>query len=417
MIQKTPKHATFVFGRFNPPTEQGHGRLIKAIQSHAEKKGGVHYVFPSHKEDNKLNPLKHDDKVAAMRKIFPTANIVSHPGVNNAIDALKHLESKGHTHATMIVGSDRVKEMRRVLNSYNGKDFNFKKLNVKSAGERDPKSRGVAGVSASKLRNLAATGKRDQFISHYSDKKLGAEIHNKVKKAMNESKKAMFILGGPGSGKDYVINNILNRFNLVEVQVDQILNGFSKALIESGASLLINGNADLDKIQLIKGILDGYDFTHTIVSVTNKVSRERNETRKRSLNEQVRIRKWLDAESASSKLTNSFTFKNSIDLNNASQPELKVFQSQIESYLGFLCENSYAMKEVFEWGTDETATAFKNATPGQSVVNLKPKVTLRSLRKKGLITPPKDMNARIDGAGGYSIGTGGSAGLAGLTNS
>jgi hypothetical protein len=290
---------------------------------------------------------------------------------------------------------------------------------------------------------------------------------------MNENtKKAMFILGGPGSGKDYVINNILNRFDLVEVQIDQILNGFSKSLIEANTNLLINGNADYDKIQLVKGILNEYEFAHTIVSVTNKVSRERNEIRGRPLNEQVRIRKWLDAENAPNKLDNSFTFKNSLDLSKASAIELKSFQGQIESYLGFLYENSYVMEdrvrihspehkdvhgkeakifyrhadgrinvqvnmgsknvrnytlrpdqykkldEVLEWGTDETTNAYKAGTPGQDTINPKPKLSLRDIRKKkGLITPPKDMNARIDGAGGYTLGpAGASGGLAGLTS-
>ena len=51
--------ATFTFGRFNPPTESGHGKLISAVQAHAEKAGGKHYIFPSHSQDAKKNPLSH----------------------------------------------------------------------------------------------------------------------------------------------------------------------------------------------------------------------------------------------------------------------------------------------------------------------------------------------------------------------
>ncbi len=47
--------ATFTFGRFNPPTESGHGKLISAVQAHAEKAGGKHYIFPSHSQDAKKN--------------------------------------------------------------------------------------------------------------------------------------------------------------------------------------------------------------------------------------------------------------------------------------------------------------------------------------------------------------------------
>lgn len=408
-------HATFSFGRFNPPTESGHGKLISAVQSHADKVGGKHYVFPSHSQDPKKNPLSHKDKVGAMKKLFPSANIVSHPDVKNAIQALKHLESKGHTHATMVVGDDRVHEFHKLLHAYNGKEYNFKSIHVKSAGHRDPDAEGSEGMSASKLRGLVKSGKRDEFISHYSDKKLGAEIHDKVKANMSESK-AMFILGGPGSGKDYVINNILKRYDLIEVQMDQILNGAVKPLIEQGADLLINGNADKDKIILVKSILEKYSFAHTIVSVTNKVSRERNATRDRPLTEQVRIRKWLDAENIS--LPNSFIFKNSLNLVEASQSELKDFQDQIEQYLHFLQDNGFhTLAEVLEWGTDETVAAYKAGTPGEGV-DVKPKLTMKSLRKRGVKNmPPNTYNSRIGGVsyapfsgnGGYSY-TGGAMG-------
>lgn len=395
-IVMSDSHATFTFGRFNPPTEAGHGKLVAAVQAHAKETNGAHYIFPSHSQDPKKNPLAHNDKVSAMKKLFPGANVVSHPDVKNAIHALKHLESKGHTHATMVVGDDRVGEFHKLLHAYNGKEYNFKKIEVKSAGHRDPDAEGSEGMSASKLRGLVKSGKRDEFISHYSDKKLGAEIHDKVKKAMNESK-AMFILGGPGSGKDYVINNILKRYDLIEVQMDQILNGAAKNLIERREDLLINGNADMDKITLVKSILEGYDFCHTVVSVTNKVSRERNASRDRPLNEQVRIRKWLDAENAT--LPNTFIFKNSLNLAEATQSELTNFQKQIELYLGYLQENKiHTVAEVLEWGTDETVAAYKAATPGEGVVNVKPKLTIKALRKRGVKNmPPNAYDSRVGG--------------------
>ena len=86
-------NATFTFGRFNPPTEEGHGKLVSAVQKHAEETGGKHYIFPTHSQDKKKNPMSHEDKVGAMRKLFPSANVVSHGKVRTAIDAMKHLES------------------------------------------------------------------------------------------------------------------------------------------------------------------------------------------------------------------------------------------------------------------------------------------------------------------------------------
>lgn len=344
------KHAVFTFGRFNPPTEAGHGKLVDAVKSHAEKVGGDHYVFPSHSQDAKKNPLSHADKVSTMRKVFPGTNVVSHKGVKTAIDALKHLESKGYTHATMVVGSDRVKEFHGLLNKYNGKEYNFKKIHVKSAGNRDPDAEGAEGMSASKLRGLVKSGKRDEFISHYSNKKVGAEIHDKVKAAMNESNNAplgIFLFGGPGSGKDYLLKNIFSRFDLLEVQADQILNGSAKEVIENSANMVINCSAEgSEQIEHIKSLLEGYDFDHVFVSVSNKVSRERNLGRQNPLNEDARISKMLKAEKLAKEIPDTFVFNNSLNLNECSEMEKIFFASQIQKLLERIVSYGLVIQET-----------------------------------------------------------------------
>jgi hypothetical protein len=233
--------------------------------------------------------------------------------------------------------------------------------------------------------------------------------------------------------------------------MDQILNGAVRSLIESKAHLLINGNADEDKIKLVKSILEGYEFAHTVVSVSNKVSRLRNESRGKPLNEQTRIRKWLDAEKSATNLENTFVFKNSINLREATQNELADFQNQIEEYLNFLVKNEFMfedkvvihapefkhvhgkearvfyrhsdgrinvqvqtghrardvnnytlkpgqwkeMNEVLEWGTDETVKVFKAATPGETA-STNPKLTVRQLKSR-LKVPPNAYDSRIGG--------------------
>jgi hypothetical protein len=340
--------ATWTFGRFNPPTEAGHGKLIKAVQSHAEESGGKHYIFPSHTQDSKKNPLSHGEKAGALRNLFPSTNVVSNSKVKTAIDAMKHLESKGHTHVTMVVGSDRVKEFHTLLNKYRKKEFpGIKKVEVKSAGQRDPDAEGAEGMSASKLRGLVKAGKRDEFVSHYSNKELGASIHDKVKKAMSEETNSpigIFLLGGPGSGKDYVLKNIFSRFDLVEVQLDQVLSGKASELLESNANIVINGAADADKIELVKTMLEGYEFDTVYVSVTNKVSRARNDERADPLPENKRLEKWYRSEKLSEEL-DCFVFNNSINLNESSQMEQIMFASQIEKLLERLVEKGLALSE------------------------------------------------------------------------
>jgi hypothetical protein len=330
-------NATFAFGRFNPPTEEGHGKLVAAVQKHAEETGGKHYIFPTKSQDKKKNPMSHEDKVHAMKKLFPTAHIASHKDVHTVIDAMKHLEKQGHTHVTMVAGSDRVEGFHKLLHQYKDKEYpNIKKISVVSAGHRDPDAEGAEGMSASKLRGLVAAGKKKEFVSHYSDPKLGAHIHDKVKAGMqmkeSVSPVGIFLLGGPGSGKDYVLKNIFSRFDLTEVQADQLVNGAAAELYEGRKNIVINGAADESKISLIQSILEGYDFDFVHVSVTNKVSRIRNEQREQPLVETKRIEKFLKAEKLSENY-NCFVFNNSINLNESSEMEQIMFGSQIEKLL------------------------------------------------------------------------------------
>ena len=345
-------NATFTFGRFNPPTEEGHGKLVSAVQQHAEKTGGQHYIFPTHTQDKKKNPMSHDDKVGAMHKLFPSAHVVSHPDIRTAIHAVKHLEDKGHTHVTMVVGSDRVDEFHHMLNKYRDKEFpKVKKISVVSAGHRDPDAEGAEGMSASKLRGLVSAGKKKEFVSHYSDPKLGAKIHDQVKAGMqmeSTNPVGIFLLGGPGSGKDYVLNNIFSRFDLTEVQVDQLINGAAAELVEQKKNIVINGAIDAEKMAIVSSILEGYNLDSVFVSVTNKVSRLRNSLRDNPLVENRRIEKFLAAERLAESIENAFVFNNSINLNESSDMEKVFFGSQIEKLLARLIEHGLEIKETPE---------------------------------------------------------------------
>ena len=175
--------AVATFGRFNAPTEIGHGKLIKAVQNYAQKIGATHFIFPSHSQDPKKNPLSHAQKVEFMRRLFSGANIVSNSKIRTMIDVMKFLESKGFDKVVIVVGSDRVTEFNSLLNKYRTKEFpKIKSVKVISAGHRDPDAEGAEGMSASKLRELVRQKKEKEFISNYSNKKLGAEIYNALKR-------------------------------------------------------------------------------------------------------------------------------------------------------------------------------------------------------------------------------------------
>ena len=157
-------HASFTFGRFNPPTT-GHEKLIQALA----KQGGDMFVYPSHSQDPKKNPLPHSRKVAYMRKMFPKyAKSIIASNSKNVFQIASDLYDKGYKKVVMVVGSDRVQEFNSILNKYNkvkGRHgfYDFENIDVVSAGERDPDSEGVTGMSASKMRAAAVENDYDSF--------------------------------------------------------------------------------------------------------------------------------------------------------------------------------------------------------------------------------------------------------------
>ena len=168
MTEKKGDTAVFTFGRFNPPTV-GHEKLITAVQSVARQKGGDFFVYPSHSQDPKKNPLSQPQKIKYMKKMFPKykRNIVASTG-KTALAIASELYSKGYTNLVMVVGSDRVQEFQRILDRYNGEDkahgfYDYDKIEVVSAGERDPDAEGVEGMSASKMRAAAVAGDFKSF--------------------------------------------------------------------------------------------------------------------------------------------------------------------------------------------------------------------------------------------------------------
>ena len=92
----------------------------------------------------------------------------------------------------MVVGSDRVREFDVLLNKYNGKKgrhglYNFQRINVASAGARDPDADGVEGMSASKMRAAASSNDFTAFSQGLPKSVANAEakrIFNAVRKGM-----------------------------------------------------------------------------------------------------------------------------------------------------------------------------------------------------------------------------------------
>ena len=149
MTEEKGDTVIFTFGRFNPPT-LGHEKLVIAVANVARREGGEYFIYPSHSQDSKKNPLDQTTKVRYMKKMFPKhkENIIISTG-KTSLEIASELHDKGYTNLVMVVGSDRVKEFQSLLDRYNGDDkahgfYDFDTIKVVSAGERDPDAEGVS---------------------------------------------------------------------------------------------------------------------------------------------------------------------------------------------------------------------------------------------------------------------------------
>jgi len=181
--------AVFAFGRFNPPTI-GHQKLIETVLSTAEKANGKAYLFLSHKQNNKTDPLDFKSKQSYIQQFYPNL-AVGDAGANTIIKALQKIQAEGRTRIIMVAGSDRVEEFQKLLNQYNGKPdkqgndlYKFDSIDVVNAGQRDPDAEGVSGASASKARELANKGQEHEFTKIAMGGDKSKFIYNKIQDAL-----------------------------------------------------------------------------------------------------------------------------------------------------------------------------------------------------------------------------------------
>jgi cytidyltransferase-like protein len=390
LIEKKEKHAVFAFGRMNPITN-GHQKLVDTVKSIAQKVGGTAVIVLSHSQDSKKNPLTPSQKVKFAKAAFSGVTFkASNADSPNFLSQAASLYESGVTHLHMVGGSDRIAEFKKLLTKYNGDLFNFQKIEVHSAGERDPDADDVTGISASKMREFAANGKFTQFKkgapstmskemvkSMYDAVRKGIGIREDINTEFEELLtegvhdkgifKAVFLAGGPGSGKDYVLSNTLDGQGLVEINSDKALEflmdkkGLDKRMpaaekasrdqvrgrakditelrqklaLQGRNGLIINGTGDdVAKIARIKTALEnlGYESSMLMVNTSDEVSAARNIERGqrggRTVPETVRKEKWDAAQDARTEYAQMFgsnymEFDNSEDLRSADPDTVK----------------------------------------------------------------------------------------------
>jgi len=363
LTESVEKHSVLTFGRINPPTA-GHAKLVHKVHEVAQEHHADHHVVLSHSQDAEKNPLSQADKLKHAKHAFPgthvTASSPKHPTIFHHA-ALLHKAGTKHLH--VVVGSDRVKEFHASLHKYNGHfdkeghGYKFKSITVHSAGHRDPDAKGVEGMSASKMREHAKSGNFHEFkkgvapgVSHahakelYHDVRKGQTVnedHQMDYQMLTEGVhdqgifKAVFLAGGPGSGKDFVMHKALDGHGMVEINSDVALEYMidkkkldktmpdsekdqrdavrarAKSVTDLRHRLALHGKNgmiinstgdDKTKIKKLKGMLEdeGYDTKLVFVHASDKVSAERNIARGqrggRMVPEKIRAAKWQKSQ-------------------------------------------------------------------------------------------------------------------------
>ena len=182
---------TVAFGRFNPPTT-GHERLLNKVKQVAGK--GNYEIYPSRSNDPDKNPLDPDTKIGYMQQMFPNhaKHIMNNPKTRTIFDALKGANERGAKSVNIVVGQDRQKEFENLANKYNNKLYKFDRINVVSAGDRDPDGEGVSAMSASKLRKAAADDDFKTFrsgIPRSLNDDAARKLYDTLKQGMKPKKK------------------------------------------------------------------------------------------------------------------------------------------------------------------------------------------------------------------------------------
>ena len=178
---------TVAFGRFNPP-HLGHLQLMNTAANSVESDKDNYMIVPSRSNDPKKNPLDANTKVDIMKSMFPqhADNILNDTNNRTIFDVLNAANNDGYANVKIVGGADRIKEFTKLANNYNGKLYDFDKVDVISSGDRDPDAEGVEGLSASRMR-LAASENDFKAFSKGLPKDLDKDNKKQIFTAVRSS--------------------------------------------------------------------------------------------------------------------------------------------------------------------------------------------------------------------------------------
>jgi predicted kinase len=255
----------------------------------------------------------------------------------------------------------------------------------------------------------------------YNDVRKGMRLHEQILIEGVHDKaifKAVFLAGGPGSGKDYVLSNTLDGHGMIEINSDKALEylmdkeNLDKTMpddeeaqrnvirkkakdvteirhrmaLQGRNGLIINGTgADPKEYADIKKRLEklGYDTSMIMVNTDDEVSKARNIERGqrggRTVPENIRKKKWEEVQAARAEFgkifRNSYVeFDNSEDLRQASpdivkakKEEMQQIHKEIQKFIGTPPKHERSKFWIAtQLGKKDTAPISKTAQPHPS---------------------------------------------------
>lgn len=182
------KTCVFTFGRYQPPTK-GHLKVWKKVE---DTEGDAHYIYTSHTKDKKKNPLDYNTKVGLIKSALKENNInaeVVESEAKTIIDVVVDIANKGFTDIIFVGGSDRLNDIVTLIQKYNdvpnkeGDSYHFDTIEGVSAGERDPDSDSLEGISGTKIRQFALDNDFESFKNNlaFSDESTAKEVMDIIK--------------------------------------------------------------------------------------------------------------------------------------------------------------------------------------------------------------------------------------------
>lgn len=374
LLEERKKTVAILYGRMNPPTK-GHEENVNGLKALAAKNNADHKVIASRSHDASKNPLSPETKEKHLKRAFPNTHIEmadkQHP-------TLLHHATKAHSegYKNLIVtgGGDRANEYHHLLHKYNGVEgrhgyYKFDNISVHSTGERKK------GVSGTDMRNHVKNGdynsfKRNLPTAIQKNDSHSKELYNDVRKGMGLHENAIrglfsaiFVSGGPGSGKDIIIREAIADYRAVEIDLNylQSLLDNKYRLTETTSDqrdfglknrypLIINCTADKsEQIFKLKEELEelGYDTLMIFVETSNDISRERNQNLRRPLDETMRQYKWKTSQFNKYEFYNKFEnfllFKNEDEL--VTESELGEITESVTEFL----DRTDGTEEAYKW--------------------------------------------------------------------